>query len=288
VALVPGGDLARAESGFAAVLKRSPQFYPSDTAMGYLDLARKDFESAGQRFDRVLQSNASYVPALVGRGEALLALSREAEALASFESAVKLDPQLQGIARRVEVLRARAQQDNVANARKAGAGKPPGRSGALVRTGDCRVSGQRVSRARSRRGRGETGEDRRGARAVPARHRNGPDGCDVEDADRRDARRARRPCRRAQDVYEANSLEPTAELRRRITAIEARLAYLKLPPDYRAIPDTASITRGDLASLIGIRLAALIEHAPGTARSSSPMRAITGRPTGSWRPQAPA
>ena len=71
------GDLARAESGFAAVLKRSPQFYPSDTAMGYLDLARKDFESAGQRFDRVLQSNAELCAGPRGsRGGAAGAVAR--------------------------------------------------------------------------------------------------------------------------------------------------------------------------------------------------------------------
>ena len=47
-----------------------------------------------------------------------------------------------------------------------------------------------------------------------------------------------------------------------MAAIDARLAYLKLPAEYRAIPDAASITRGDLASLIGLRLKALLDRAP--------------------------
>jgi tetratricopeptide (TPR) repeat protein len=64
---------------------------------------------------------------------------------------------------------------------------------------------------------------------------------------------------------EANNLEPSAELRRRMDAIDARLAYLKLPAEYRAIPTQASITRGDLASLIGIRLAPLLARAPAQA-----------------------
>ncbi len=38
---------------------------------------------------------------------------------------------------------------------------------------------------------------------------------------------------------EANDLEPSAELRRRMAALDARLAYLKLPAEYRAIPDAA-------------------------------------------------
>ncbi len=37
---------------------------------------------------------------------------------------------------------------------------------------------------------------------------------------------------------EANNLEPSAELRRRMAAIDARLAYLKLPAEYRAIPNS--------------------------------------------------
>jgi hypothetical protein len=70
----------------------------------------------------------------------------------------------------------------------------------------------------------------------------------------------------AHQMYtEANTLEPSAELRRRLAAIDARLAYLKLPAEYRAIPDAPSITRGDLASLIGLRLQALLARAPAQA-----------------------
>ena len=64
---------------------------------------------------------------------------------------------------------------------------------------------------------------------------------------------------------EANDLEPSAELRRRTAALDARLAYLKLPAEYRAIPDAPSITRGDLASLIGIRLESLLASTPAQA-----------------------
>jgi len=256
------GDLGRAESGFAAVLKRSPQFYPSDTALGYVDLARKDFETAGQRFDRVLQSNAGYVPALVGRGEALLALSRDVEALASFESAVKLDPQLQAIARRVEVLRARAQQENVANARKAAQANRLDEAArlyaqAIAASPDSAFLIRDLAEVEAKQGKTEE---------ALARYQRVIE-MDPTDATSRirigEMLDARGDLAGAMKMYtEANTLEPSAELRRRIAAIDARLAYSKLPPDYRAIPDAASITRGDLASLIGIRLAPLITRAP--------------------------
>jgi hypothetical protein len=47
-----------------------------------------------------------------------------------------------------------------------------------------------------------------------------------------------------------------------MAALDARVAYLKLPAEYRALPDAASITRGDLAAVIGIRLEALLAAAP--------------------------
>ena len=259
------GDLARAEAGFAAVLKRSPRFYPTETAMGYLELARKSYEQAGQWFDRVLQGNAGYVPALVGRGEALLALSREPEALAAFESAVKLDPQLQTIARRVEVLRARAQQENVAAARKAAQANRLDEAArlyeqAIAASPDSAFLVRDLAEVEARQGKTEQ---------ALARYRRVVE-MDPTDAVSRirigEMLDAKGDLEGAMKMYtEANNLEPSAELRRRLAAIEARLAYLKLPAEYRAIPGQASITRADLASLIGIRLAPLLQRAPAQA-----------------------
>jgi tetratricopeptide (TPR) repeat protein len=259
------GELARAESGFAAVLKRSPQFYPSEAAIGYLDLARKNFEQAVERFDRVLQSNSAYVPALVGRGEALLALSREPEALAAFEAAVKLDPQLQTIARRVEVLRARAQQENVAAARKAAQSNRLDEAArlyeqAIAASPDSAFLVRDLAEVEAKQGKTEQ---------ALARYRRVVE-MDPTDAASRmrigEILDAQGDLEGAMKMYtEANNLEPSAELRRRMAAIDTRLAYLKLPAEYRAIPGQPSITRGDLASLIGIRLSALVERAPAQA-----------------------
>lgn len=256
------GDLARAEAGFLAVLKRSPQFYPSDTAMGYVELARKNIEAAGQRFERVLQANAGYVPALVGRGEALLALSREPEALASFEAAVKADPQLQSIARRVEVLRARAQQENVAAARRAAQANQLNEAArlyaqAIAASPESAFLVRDLAEVEAKQG--KTDEALARFRRVIEM-----DSTDVTSRIRiGEILDARGDLEGAMKMYtDANGLESSPELRRRIAAIETRLAYLKLPADYRSIPEAPSITRGDLASLIGIRLAPLLERAP--------------------------
>jgi tetratricopeptide (TPR) repeat protein len=259
------GDLARAELEFQAVLKRSPQFYPSETALGYLDLARKSFEAAVARFDRVLLANGGYVPALVGRGEALLALSREPEALTAFESALKLDPELQTVARRVEVLRARAQQENVAAARRAAQANRLDEAAqlyekAIAASPDSAFLLRDLAEVEARQGKTDQ---------ALARYRRV---IEMEPTDAASRIRigeildARGDLAGAQTMFvEANGLEPSADLRRRIAAIDARLAYLKLPAEYRAIPDAASITRGDLASLIGLRLTALLQRAPAQA-----------------------
>ncbi len=259
------GDFGRAEAGFMAVLKRSPQFYPSETALGYLDLARKNFEPAVERFDRVLQTNADYVPALVGRGEALLALSREPEALAAFEFAVKLDPELQTIARRVEVLRARAQQENVAAARRAAQANRLDEAArlyeqAIAASPDSAFLVRDLADVEAKQGKTDQ---------ALARYQRVVE-MDSADATSRirigEILDARGDLAGAQKMYaEANTLEPSADLRRRMAAIDARLAYLKLPAEYRAIPEQASITRGDLAALIGLRLDALLTLAPAQA-----------------------
>ena len=59
------------------------------------------------------------MPALVGRGQALLELQRDGDALASFEAALKADPSLTNLQGRIDVLRFRAVQDNLARAKAA-------------------------------------------------------------------------------------------------------------------------------------------------------------------------
>jgi tetratricopeptide (TPR) repeat protein len=254
------GDLSRAETAFQAVLKRSPQFYPSETALGYMELARGNHAAAVERFDRVLQANGGYVAALVGKGEALLAQTRDAEALAAFEAVVKIDPQQQAIARRVEVLRARALQANVAAARKAAQANRLDEAArlyeqALAASPDSAFLVRDLAEVEAKQG--KTDE-------ALARYRRVLE-MDPNDAASRtrigEILDARGDVEGALAIYtEANTLEPSAELVRRMAALEARIAYLKLPAEYRAIPNAPTITRGELASLIAIRLAPILER----------------------------
>ena len=57
----------------------------------------------------------------------------------------------------------------------------------------------------------------------------------------------------------ALAIEPSAEVEAKLDAVHARAEAAKLPAQYRAIDDLAQITRGDLAALIGVRLAPLVQ-----------------------------
>src|SRR5207249_1749904 len=66
-----------------------------------------------------LSESPSYVPALVGKGQALLGMQREDEALLVFQAALVADPSLADVRRRVDVLRFRGLQDVIERARAA-------------------------------------------------------------------------------------------------------------------------------------------------------------------------
>src|SRR4029077_1827756 len=76
------GDFKSAEREFAAALRAVPAFYPAETALGYIELARKDAKAALPHFDKALEigQQPRDVSTVLGRGEALLALDRDPEA----------------------------------------------------------------------------------------------------------------------------------------------------------------------------------------------------------------
>jgi len=64
----------------------------------------------------------------------------------------------------------------------------------------------------------------------------------------------------AAKAYEdALAIEPNADVERRLEAVRERTELARLPAEYRAIEEATQITRGDLAALIGVRLAPLLQ-----------------------------
>src|SRR5579864_418010 len=117
--LLQAGDLKSAEREFSLALRVVPAFGPAEDGLGYVGLAGKDAKSALPHFDRALAREPADVSALVGRGQALIALDRPNEALASFRSALAIDGSLSEIRQRVEVMTFRGLEADIASARAA-------------------------------------------------------------------------------------------------------------------------------------------------------------------------
>ena len=255
------GDLRRSEREFSRILKRAPGFFPAETALGYVELARRDDRDALSRFDRALQRSANYAPALVGRGEALLGLKRDDEALVSFEAALTAEPGLTDVRRRVEVLALRRAQENVTVARRAAeAGRLDEAKDAYARavaaSPDSPFLWRELALTERRQGDADHALEhlRKAVTLDPA---------DVKSfVNLGEMLEERREFDAALQAYStAAALEPSEEIDARLEALRGRSELARLPAEYRAIEATPHIDRAGLAALIGVRLEALLQTA---------------------------
>ena len=254
-------DFRSAEREFTAALKEQPSFPPAETAMAYVARARENEKEAAARFERALKVDEAYVPALIGRGQSLLELDREADALASFEAAVAADPSLTDVRNRIDVLRFRATQDMLARAKSAADARRFDEAAAIY--------GQAIAASP------ESGflyrdlatvERRAGQIARALEHYRKAVELDPNDARSHasigsildaqgDVTGAIAEYERARAI-DANEVPESIMVRLRAAA-----ALAKLPAEYRAIPEHSTITRADVAALIGVRLEPLLARA---------------------------
>ena len=261
--LLQAGDLKNAEREFVTVLKASPSFFPAETGLGYVALARQDGKAALPHFDQVLSGHGQDVSALVGRGHTLLSLGREADALTAFEAALGVNPGLTEIERRVEVLRFRGQQEALNEARTAAAaGRLEDAASRYARAIEASPESPFLYRELA-------GVENR--MSLPDRaleHYRRAVELDAEDArsmaeigrileSREDFDGA------AKSYSEALALGPDSEIEARLDAVRSRIELAKMPEQYRAIDQAPQITRADLAALIGVRLGPLLQSAGG-------------------------
>jgi tetratricopeptide (TPR) repeat protein len=250
-----------AEREFQAALKLQPSFHPAATGLGYLELARRDLKDAVTYFDRALEAERAYVPALVGRGQALLELGREGEALASFEAAVKADPSLTDLQGRIEVLRFRAVQDNLARAKAA--------------SDAGRFSEARAAYAQAIAASPESAflyrdlalvERRAGQLDEALQHFEKAVSLDPADAVSHaqigSILEARGDIPGALAAYEkARAIDPEEVSAEHVAKLREAEALALMPEEYRAIPESSNATRAELAALLGVRLANTIARA---------------------------
>ncbi len=252
------GDTRNAEREVALALRAVDGFYPAETTSGYIELARKDLRSALTKFDRALEHRADYAPALAGKGQALAALNRDDEAIAAYEAALAADRTLPDIARRLEVLTLRSAQQAVTAARAAAkAGKfdeaIQGFRSAIDRSPESAFLYREVAGIERQHGQLD-------AALVDYRQATRLDPTDTGSlVDLADLLNERGELQAAIDAYNAAlALESDPAVTAKRDAVRTRAEIARFPPSYRAIESATQIARGDLAALIGVRLAPLV------------------------------
>jgi Flp pilus assembly protein TadD len=255
------GDLRTAERVFTAILKRKPQFTPAESALGYVELARRQPGDALAHFSAAVANAPSYAPALAGRAQALLELGRDAEALASLEAAAAADPSLD-LGPRIEVLRFRGTEAKIAAARRAA---EQGRIDE-ARTAYEQAIALSPESAFLRRELAAV-EEGAGALSKAAEHLRKAIALDPSDVRAHvqlgDVLMTTGEFEAAAHAYaDAQALDPTPEIAARLDRARDRAELARLPPAYHDIASRPEVTRGDVAAVIGVRLADLLTGAP--------------------------
>jgi len=279
-AFLQDADFKNAEREFSSALRYDAQFMPAESGFGYLELARKEPKASVTHFDRALESQPRDVPSLVGRGQALSVLGRDAEAAASFEAALAVDPSLPDIGRRVEVLRFRGVEQSLANARDAA---KAGKNDEAIRAYTLAIASSPDSAFLYR----ELAQVQRRTGSAAAALVNFRKAVTLDAGDAASHAQIGELLEAAGDLPGAEQsytssldLERNDEVSARRDAVRAQIALTKLPEQYRAIPDAPQVTRADLAALVGVQLEPLIRGMQG--RDPGVITDIRGQWAESW------
>ena len=279
-ATLQSGDARAADRGFNALLKESPAFYPASAGLGYAALARKDTSAALAHFERALDANATYAPALAGRGEALLASGRPDAALDAFQAALAADPSLTALRSRVDVLKFRGVQQHIESARKAA---DAGRSEDARREYLAAIAASPQSAFLYR----ELASVERRAGDTASALVHAEQAVALDPADVRaltliaEVREASGEWTKAADAYAAvHAVEPSDAVSAKIEAMREKAAFEALPAEYRDIETSPTVTRAQLAALLGVRLDELIRRTRDT--NSAVMTDLRGNWAAPW------
>jgi tetratricopeptide (TPR) repeat protein len=267
--LLQGGNAKAAARKFSSVVKDAPAFYPADAGLGYTALAQHDYHAALNGFDKALVAAPDYLPALLGRAEALEATNQVADAVAALDAVVRVDPTRTDLKTKADSLRFRGIEDLVAQARKAQQGGP------------SKVDEARSAYERAIQFSPESAFLYRELASVE-KQANQLDRADqqIQTALRLDPKDAaahalaaeiadaRGNLKLALDEYQkASDLGGAgrADLPDRIKDVEKRLALASMPEAFRNLGTAPHVTRADLAALLGVHLETWLAQLPQVA-----------------------
>jgi tetratricopeptide (TPR) repeat protein len=255
------GDLRGADRDFSEILKQSPGFYPAEVALGDAALADREFKDALGYFTSAVSKNDRYLPALEGRVAAALAAGDDLVAASALEQLLKVDPAREEARTRLDMIRLRVTQAQLTAASKA---RAAGRldeaqailEGALQASPSSPVMLRELAAVEAARGALEPAEQH-------ARQAIDLDSSDAESlAILGGVLDAREKTSEAADVFgRAVTIDPRPAWREKRDALRARAAFEALPAEYRGIPAEPTVTRAQVAAMIGIDLDAIVRRA---------------------------
>lgn len=263
--LLQAGDAHAAERAYTATLKQAPAFYPAEAGLGYAALARKDAQAAVTHFDRALARNAAYAPALAGKGDALLSQGKTDAALQAFQAALAADSNLPGLRSRIDVLKFRSVQQDIAAARKAA---DSGQTDEARRAYQAAIAASPESAFLYRE---LAAVERKGGDTASAlQHAEQAVKLDPTDARALvligEIHEGTHEWTQAADAYAAAAaLDPSDALSMKIDAMREKAAFDAMPEEFRNIATAPMITRAQLAALLGVRLEDLLRRARATS-----------------------
>jgi tetratricopeptide (TPR) repeat protein len=258
------GDFKNADREIAVALQSTPDFYPAEATSGWLAVAKNDPRTALTHFDRALERQANYVSALIGRGQALVALERDNEAAVALEAALAADPALTDLRRQIDVLKFRGAEREIAAARQAARANRLDEArrayqNAITNSPDSAFLYRELAalERQAQDGDGALAHFRRAVELDPSDGSSlGQIGELLESRGDLDAA--------LKSYTDALAIEPGPALTARRDALRAKIELARMPAEYRAIDSSPQITRAQLAALIGIRLASWLQTMPVT------------------------
>ena len=248
------GDLESADREVGAALRSTPGFLPVEATAGWIAMAREDAQTALMHFDRVLDREADYISALIGRGRALMMLQRDTDAAAAFEAALAASPDLTDLRRQIDVLKFRGAERKIVAARQAASAN---RLDEARRSYENAITTSPESSFLYR----ELASVERQAHDDAAALEHFRKAIELDPSDTSsmiqlgELLESRDELNEALRSYEnAQAIEPGRVLVARTEALRARIELMHMPAEFRAIDGVIQITRAQLAALIAYRL----------------------------------
>lgn len=264
-ARLQSGDLRGAERAFSDLVRRSPSFYPGEAGLGFTLLAEKQPRPALVRFQSVSTANDRYLPAWVGQGEAQLAIGNDAAALAAFEKVLTLDPRRDLARSRVDLLRFRQVQSLIESGRRArDAGRLDEARASFERALAMSPSSSLIPRELA------SVEIAAGALDDAETHAKRALQLDGNDAEAYAilgrVYETRGQTREASAAYaSAYKIDPRPAWKDKSDSLKDKAdkaVAASVPAEFKSLPDAPTVTRAQLAALVGMRLKPILDKAP--------------------------